>query len=89
MLPRKSSRNRLQNGQPAQRLQRQCPDRGVLTEKLAVAIHEMKATAGFMVPSYLAKLMRNSAFDFVFLSRWISISIDSTGPIPCIVRRRP
>ena len=32
---------------------------------------------------------RNSAFDLVFLSRWISISIDSIGPSPCIARRRP
>lgn len=86
---RHSRRNSFQELQSTQRLQRQCPDSGSVTEKLAVAIHTMKATAGFMVPSYLAKLMRNSAFDFVFLRRWISISIDSTGPIPCIVRRKP
>jgi hypothetical protein len=35
------------------------------------------------------RLTRNSAFDFVFLSRVMCISIDSMGPRPCMARRRP
>jgi|GEM_PF-3828186 len=32
---------------------------------------------------------KNSALDFVALSRLMSISIDSIGPSPCIARRSP
>ena len=51
--------------------------------------HGVGVFSGDGWPTYRFRLMRNSAFDLVFLSRWMNISIASTGGMPCIARRRP